>query len=230
MVPVIHSSWPETTAISGRLGARVYESLKDRLISGDWAHGERLSVEALREEFGVSKQPIMEALRLLSADGLVEIIPQVGCEVATFSTQEVMDFFMMFASFEATIAAAAAERRTEEQLRSMAEGVTAFETLPDIVDDEFRSRRYFELNRRFHQQIHAMSGSRTMSTISRRMWDQCDFLINTTGVPHPMASSTAGRHAEHEVIRAALIAGDAATAKRTMEHHILTTVDLISPR
>jgi DNA-binding GntR family transcriptional regulator len=230
MAPVIHSSWPESTAISGRLGARVYESLKDRLISGQWAHGERLSVEALRAEFGVSKQPIMESLRLLSADGLVEILPQVGCEVATFSRQEVIDFFVMFASFEATIASAAAQRRTADQLTSMAENVRSFETLPDLVDDEFRSRRYFQLNRQFHSQIHDMSGSRTMSSISRRMWDLCDFMINTTGVTHPMARSTAGRHAEHEVIRAALIAGDADAARPAMEAHILSTITLIAPR
>jgi DNA-binding GntR family transcriptional regulator len=224
-----HSSWPETTAISGRLGSRVYESLKDQVISGHWAHGDRLSVEALREEFGVSKQPIMEALRLLAADGLIEIIPQVGCEVATFSRQEVIDFFSMFASFEATIAAAAAERRTADQLSAMADGATAFETLPDIVDDDFRSRRYFQLNREFHHQIHVMSGSRTMATISRRMWDLCDFLINTTGVAHPMARSTAGRHAEHEVIRKALVGGDTAAARHAMENHILGTIALISP-
>jgi DNA-binding GntR family transcriptional regulator len=166
---------------------------------------------------------------LLSADGLVEIIPQVGCEVATFSTQEVVDFFTMFASFEATIAAAAAQRRTEEQLSTMALGVAAFESLPDIVDDEFRSRRYFQLNREFHQQIHAMARSQTMSSISRRMWDMSDFLINTTGVAHPMAGSTAGRHAEHEVIRGALVSGDESMAKDAMEHHILTTIKLILP-
>jgi DNA-binding GntR family transcriptional regulator len=229
MATVIHSTWPETQSIGGRLGPRIYESLKDRLISGRWAHGERLSVEALREEFGVSKQPIMESMRLLSAEGLVEIIPQVGCEVATFGTQEVIDFFAMFASFEGTIAAAAAQRRTAEQLGAMADGVVAFERLPEIVDDSLRSRRYFELNRKFHRQIHEMSGSRTMSAISRRMWDMSDFLINTTGVPHPMATATAGRHAEHEVIRAALENGDSSTAKQAMEHHMLSTVELILP-
>ena len=230
MATTLPSSSPETAPASGRLGAKVYETLKDRLISGHWAHGDRLPVEALREEFRVSKQPIMDALRLLSADGLVEIIPQVGCEVAAFSPQEVIDFFALFASCEGTIAAAAADRRTEEQLSALAEGVAAFERLPDIVDDAFRSRRYLELNRQFHQQIHAMSGSRTMSTISRRMWDMSDFLINTTGVPQPMASSTVARHSEHEGIRDALRRGDSAEAKRTMEEHIVTTVELIIPR
>jgi DNA-binding GntR family transcriptional regulator len=178
----------------------------------------------------MSKQPVMEALRLLSADGIVEILPQVGCQVATYSPVEVVDFFTMFGGFEGAIAAAAAIRRTDAQLAEMAAGVAAFERLGEIIGDSYRSRRYFQLNHEFHSQIHRMSGSRIMSTTSRRMWDMCDFLINTTGPTEPMAHSTQSRHAQHEAIRAALIAGDADAAGAAMQHHIVTTVDLILAR
>ena len=45
----------------------------------------------------------MEALRRLSGDGLVDIIPQVGCQVTTYSPREVEDFFVMFGGFEGTL-------------------------------------------------------------------------------------------------------------------------------
>ena len=66
----------------GRLNHAVYGELRERLLSGRYAAGARLSTEELRTEFGVSKQPVMEALRRLSADGMVEIVPQVGSLVA----------------------------------------------------------------------------------------------------------------------------------------------------
>jgi DNA-binding GntR family transcriptional regulator len=46
----------------------------------------------------VSKHPVIEALRFLSADGLVEIVPQVGSTAMTYSLQDVADFFEMFAA------------------------------------------------------------------------------------------------------------------------------------
>ena len=230
MLSSIPDLWSPGSTPTGRLASRAYETIKDRLISGQFAHGSRLSVEQLREELGTSKQPVMEALRLLSADGIVEIIPQVGCQVASYSSLEVVDFFTMFGGFEGAIAAAAAARRTDPQLAEMESGVGAFERLGEIVEDSYRSRRYFQLNHEFHQQIHRMSGSRIMSTTSRRMWDMCDFLINTTGPSEPMAHATMSRHAQHEAIRAALVAGDADLARSEMEHHIVATVDLILPR
>ena len=114
---------PVASAATGtpptRLSYRTYELIKERLLDGRYAAGERLSVDALKTEFGVSKQPVMEALRRLSVDGLVEIIPQVGCQVARYTTAEVADFIMFFGEIEASIAEVAAARRTDAQLARM---------------------------------------------------------------------------------------------------------------
>lgn len=211
----------------GRRASNVYEAVKERLVSGDYPAGSRLSVEALRTEFEVSKQPVMEAFRLLSGDGLVEIIPQVGSVVALYPLQEVSDFYQMFAGFEGAIAAAAAERRSPEQLARLAEVSAQIGALRTNPDPAVRASSYRLLNRSFHATIHAMSGSRIMADTSRRMWDLSDFLINTTGVPQPLSSATASRHDDHEHIRHALEAGDAAVARSEMERHIVETVDVI---
>jgi DNA-binding GntR family transcriptional regulator len=214
---------------TGRLAARVYDALKERLIAGEWPHGSRLSVEALLDEYGVSKQPVMEALRLLSADGLVNILPQVGCEVASYSAREVVDFFEMFAAVEGAVAAAAALRRSDEQLAELKLQGRAFARLPEIVDDRLRSQRYLQLNHAFHAVIYLMSGSQVMAENGRRLWDLCDFLINTTGRVAPMAHATQSRHREHELVRQAIAARDADEARRQMQEHIVSTVSLILP-
>jgi DNA-binding GntR family transcriptional regulator len=136
-----------------RLSHRTYELIKDRLLDGRYAGGERLPVDALRGEFGVSKQPVMDALRRLSADGLVEIIPQVGCQVARYTTAEVADFFMFFGELEASIAEVAAGRRTAAQLARMD---TVSEQIAKVAydgDPAERAHRYRVLNRDFHAVI-----------------------------------------------------------------------------
>jgi DNA-binding GntR family transcriptional regulator len=130
-----------------RAASVVYEELRARLISGHFRQGARISVEPLKAEFSVSKQPIMEALRLLSADGLVDIIPQVGSVVATYPRREIADFFDMFAGFEGAIAAAAANRRSHEQLNQIEMISTRLEGLLAVSDSHVRSVEYLKMNR-----------------------------------------------------------------------------------
>ena len=210
-----------------RLNHAVYDQLKERLLEGRYTAGERLSTEALRTEFGVSKQPVMEAMRRLAGDGLIEIVPQVGSRVATFGPREVSDFFVMFGGFEGTIAGIAALRRTERQLdelENISAQIGALRSSPDTVD---RAHGYRVLNRRFHHAIHDMAHSRIMADTSLRMWDLSDFLINTSDVPQPFSAALDDRHADHERILAALHASDQETARAEMEKHIVGTVDVI---
>ena len=212
---------------SSRLNHAVYDQLKERLLEGRHAAGERLSTEALRIEFGVSKQPVMEALRRLSGDGMIEILPQVGSQVASYELREVEDFFLMFGGFEGTIAGIAAVRRTEEQLADLDAISHRIGLLRAEKDPSTRARGYRVWNRRFHEAIHLMAHSRIMVDTSRKMWDLSDFLINTSGVPQPLSSALDERHDDHEKIRDALHAGDQPRAREEMELHIVGTVAVI---
>jgi DNA-binding GntR family transcriptional regulator len=205
----------------------VYETLRERLLSGEYPQASRLSVETIRGEFTVSKQPIMEALRLLSADGLVEIIPQVGCITLQYSDREVGDFFTMFAATESAITAAAAERRTSRQIDELEALSARIGRLPLEPDPRARSRQYLLDNRQFHAKIHEMADSRVMADTSRRMWDLSDYLISTARAPVALSTAMSARHGEHEVIRAAITDADADAARAAMSAHILETVSLI---
>jgi DNA-binding GntR family transcriptional regulator len=158
---------------------------------------------------------------------LVEILPQVGSRVTTYGLREVEDFFLMFGGFEGTIAGIAATRRTADQLADLDMISHRIGSLRRETDPAARARGYRVWNRRFHEAIHVMAHSRVMAEISSRMWDLSDFLINTTGVPQPLSSALDARHDDHEHIREALHAGDAAAARNEMERHIVGTVDVI---
>ncbi|HEY3573421.1 MAG TPA: GntR family transcriptional regulator [Arthrobacter sp.] len=216
-----------SSGTGGRLLGRIYEAIQLRLLEGEYPAGSKLSVETIRTEFGVSKQPVMEALRLLSADGLVEIFPQIGCIVTSYSLEEVEDFFRMFAGFESVIAAAAAQRRTDEQLDELYLAARRMDRLNSEPDSDKRARQYRIQNRNFHEIIHRMASSRVMTNMSRRMWDLSDFLINTTGAPQPFGTAIVERNEDHGRIISALDAGDAEAAKNEMEKHILSTATII---
>jgi DNA-binding GntR family transcriptional regulator len=211
----------------GRLSGQVYETVKTRLLDGDYAAGAKLSVESIRTEFGVSKQPVMEALRLLAADGLVEILPQIGCVVMRYSMQEVDDFFEIFAAFEGAIAGAAAERRTDADLVVLEAASRRIARISDDPNPHARSAEYRLQNRAFHEGIHRIVNSRIMTDASRRMWDLSDLLINTTGRALPLSYVTGERHEEHEGILAAIRDANAPEARRLMEEHIKSTPRLV---
>lgn len=226
-VPVSSAAPVPLNRGTSRLNHAVYDQLKERLLEGRYTAGERLSTEELRIEFGVSKQPVMEALRRLSGDGLIDILPQVGSRVATYGLQEVEDFFLMFGGFEGTIAGIAATRRSEDQLADLNMISHRIGLLRAEKDAGTRARGYRIWNRRFHEAIHVMAHSRIMADTSRKMWDLSDFLINTTGVPQPLSSALDERHDDHEAIRRALHAGDQPRARAEMERHIVGTVAVI---
>lgn len=225
--------WPGSGVGPGRrpnargLGSLVYAQIKERLLEGVFAAGERLQVEALKTEFQVSKQPVMEALRRLSGEGLVEIIPQVGCQVCSYSPQEVEDFFRLFGAMEGTVAEIAADRRTDSQLARLVAVESRIDALRSLDDPAERSRGYRAHNRAFHGVVHEMAGSPIMAANVQRMWDMSDFLINTNGVLTPLSHALEQRHADHQRILEALRVRDGAAARKETETHIVSTVEII---
>lgn len=204
-----------------------YESIRDRLLDGEFPAGGKISVEALVAELGVSKQPVMEALRRLDSDGLVVIKPQVGCEVARFSDREVGDFFKLFGAAEGAIGAMAAQRRRPEQIIELRQAANATYDLHDSSDAELRSRQFRLANRRFHAITHTMADCEMTTSFVERMWDVSDLIINTYTHRRVHSEAMEKRESEHRRIVEAIADGDPATARRELEHHVICTSHLV---
>ena len=209
---------------SRRLGVALYDELKERLLAGRYPAGSRISIEEIKAQFGVSKQPVMDAMRRLEATGIVDIVPQSGCRVVEFSPREINDFFNLFGRFEGEIAAAAAARRSDTQLLDLDEAWQRIADLEDRRDPEDRSDRYRFLNREYHSVIHRMSSSRVMAQLSARMWDLSDFLVTAVGGTQRLSDSIGDRNHDHDVIRSAIRSRNSAVARAAMESHITGTV------
>jgi DNA-binding GntR family transcriptional regulator len=96
-----------------------YRYLSDEILRGRWHAGEVLSTYGLSEELGLSRTPVMGALKRLEADGLVEIIPQVGSRIAVPDSASVEDLFGVLESLVGSAAAAASRRITKQQLAEL---------------------------------------------------------------------------------------------------------------
>jgi DNA-binding GntR family transcriptional regulator len=211
-----------------RLAQMVLDELRARLLTGRYPVGARISIEEVKAEFGVSKQPVMDAMRRLEATGIVQIVPQSGCRVASYSGQEIRDFFNLFGRFEGEIAAAAATRRSDAQLVELDNAWQRIADLERLDDPEERAREYRLRNRDYHLVLHQMSHSRVMAQLSGRMWDLSDFLVTTVGGIQRLSDSVHDRNHDHDLIRIAIRSQNPDVARAAMESHIIGTVAAFS--
>jgi DNA-binding GntR family transcriptional regulator len=207
-----------------RLALILFDELREKLLAGCYPPGSRISIEDVKDQFGVSKQPVMDAMRRLESIGIVEIVPQSGCRVVRYSAQEIRDFFNLFGRFEGEIAAAAATRRSEAQLVDLDNAWQRIADLQTLADHQERSSQYRVLNRQYHLVIHGMSNSRVMAKLSERMWDLSDFLVTAVGGVQQLSDSIVDRNQDHDVIRTAIASQNPRVARAAMESHIIETV------
>lgn len=131
------------------LTAVVLKAIRQAIITGTYAPGQRLVEEDLAVELDVSRAPVRESLHLLAVEGFVEIEPRRGARVATFSRKQADDLFVVRQTLEGLVAQLAAERRTDAQLaelrRVAQEGLAAAQ--------EGRTDELPALNTLFHQTL-----------------------------------------------------------------------------
>ena len=107
----------------GRVAAPLREQavgvLREAILDFRLRPGQRLVERELIEQTGVSRATIREALRQLTAEGLVTIIPQRGAVVVELTQKEARDLYELRATLEALVARLFAERATDEQVAQL---------------------------------------------------------------------------------------------------------------
>jgi DNA-binding GntR family transcriptional regulator len=105
--------------LPAQLERRVYERLRDEIVSGELRPGAQLVEARIADELGVSKTPVREALIRLQRDGLVAIEPYRGARVTQPSPEDVREILELRLLLECRVARDLAERRPPEVLRSL---------------------------------------------------------------------------------------------------------------
>ncbi|HUZ85180.1 MAG TPA: GntR family transcriptional regulator [Gaiellales bacterium] len=192
---------------------RVCAVLRERILTGELARGQRLLQEALAAELGISRTPLREALRRLAAEGLVRLEPNHGASVADHDFRDLSDSWSARRVIEpgaARLAAAASSPQAIARMRA------AIAHQRDAGDDVAVS---MAANREFHMALVSAAGNTHLTHFAELLWvARVSVVIYTAQVAE--LGVMAEWAAEHEAIVAAIEGGDGATAERLAREHI----------
>lgn len=204
-----------------QLREAVYRHLKDLLLSGRFAPGERLSEPLLAQELGVSRTPVREAFMRLAEEGLVELVPGKGARVRRFSPEEVEEVYGVRALLEGEAARLAALRATLWELGELEERLKAIDEAPR-EDYAEQMRRDLE----FHRALVRLSGNRTLFRLYEDLLSSLALIRSAL----PTLSQEETTREEHRAILEALKARDPEGAKRAVEAHVARFKGLVLER
>lgn len=198
------------------LHADVTERLRDLIVEGELAPGERVDEKALCARFGVSRTPVREALKVLASDGLVELLPNRGARVTAITATGVAALFEAAAALERTAAELAAARASDRDLADVAR-------LQETMERHHAAHRraeYFRANQRIHNAIIAAARNDVLAELHAGLMTRirrARFQANATQERWDASLD------EHRALLAALTARDGAHAGRLLREHVLST-------
>ncbi|MBX3536643.1 MAG: GntR family transcriptional regulator [Chelatococcus sp.] len=187
--------------------------LADEIVSGVLEPGTPLDEHELAARFGVSRTPVREAIRQLSASGLVSVRPHRGAVVALPTPRELNDMFEAMAELEALCAGLAACNMTVGERRGLER---LHETLRLLVQ-KGDPADYHAKNEAFHAAIYAGSHNsylRELALMTRAR------VSPFRRAQFRAAGRLSGSYAEHDLIVQAILRGDQAGASAAMRVHI----------
>jgi DNA-binding GntR family transcriptional regulator len=193
------------------LREQVLTELRRRIVDGEYAQGERLTETRLADDFGVSRNPVREALRVVEAEGFVQILPRRGAVVATLDETAVRDLFAVRQQLETLAAGLAAERATSEDVTSLRRLVEDANKATEAEDFD----RVAELNSAFHRAVIEVSGNRWLHSISTAMYHHVHWVFRVGAAQRAPHSSE-----EHVRLVEAIAAGDPETATTAARLHV----------
>lgn len=192
--------------IGGTVRGRAADELRNRILTGQLRPGTRIDLDALTDEFGISRTPVREALLELSFEGLVTVVPRSGITVVGVTPDDAVDNFAVLAALAGKAAEWAAARITAGELVELRELAAAIDTADDVV----------AANRRFHRAVNRAARSPRLLTFMRHAVG----MVPTNYFElFPEQEETSRK--DHAALLDAIARRDAPTARAVAEAHIL---------
>lgn len=198
----------------------VVEAVREAIVKGEYAPGQRLIETDLCERFGTSRFIARAALQELSARGLVEFQPNKGARVRNISLDEAIEITEIRMLLEAHAAARAAKRVTQAEagrLRAIVADMHAAVGRADLLT-------YIDLNARLHGTIRDIAAHPTAARLLAQLGDQTvrhQFILSL-GPGRPAVSLP-----QHEAIVIAVTERDPAGAEQAMREHLQSVIDAL---
>lgn len=199
----------------------VYEALRERILDGAYAPGERLNMDAIAKELGVSKIPVREAIGRLEAQRLVETRQHAGPIVAALHPAEIRAVYLVRERVDALVAELAAQNATAVDFGELERLQTQMEDALDTGD----ATQLPALNSAFHATLARASGFRTLVELT----EQLLLAVRHHRSVEPLSvEDWASAVVEHRAIIDAVRRGDAAEAASAAKDHAISQYALES--
>jgi DNA-binding GntR family transcriptional regulator len=194
---------------------RIADHLRAQILGGEIGPGERIRQEEVAERLGASRLPVREALRVLSAEGLITVEPNKGARVPALDMDEVETLYQMRERLEPLALIESLPLLTADDLAAISE-------IQQRIEDHVDVREFLALDREFHLATYSRCGSEQLVGTVTQLWNATQHYRRAF-----MEVSGAGRrwivNAEHNLLIDALQRRDGVDAERYLVGHIRRT-------
>ncbi len=149
------------------MGDATYDSLKEAIVKGDIAPGQRLIESQLSTQMNVSRIPVREAIKKLEQDGLIERTDKRGFIVKDMSREEIEETLGLRALLESYAAYLATERMTKVLFKKLEDSIAAYRQSLEVGDTE----KLMQHNTQFHEIIYKTAGSQKLYALINNFRD-----------------------------------------------------------
>ncbi|WP_043644157.1 GntR family transcriptional regulator [Caenispirillum salinarum] len=196
-------------------------ALEEDIFAGTLKPGDRLDEQSLAHRFEVSRTPVREALRQLSASGLVEVRPRQGAVVSVITLPRLVEMFEVMAELEAMCARLAARRMSDKERADLKRFVDECEDFEKKTDLE----GYYAANKVFHDAIYDGSHNEVLADMTRSLHRRtAPYRRHQLNRPGRISESLS----EHKEVVDAILAYDADQAGRLMARHVNVQGDVFT--
>lgn len=204
--------------ISGPAADKIAASLRNSILRGEIEAGTPLRQDAIAQQFAVSHIPVREALRHLSAEGLVTIRPNRGAIVSRLSPAEAKELLEIRCALETQAVRWALPHADEDVLGRAEAALVESERIHDVA-------QWLEINWRFHSTLYERAGRPRLLSLIESLDVQIDRFIRVL-----ISASDYRKQAqdEHRAILAAYRVGNASAVTCLLEQHMTETSRLLS--
>ena len=188
----------------------VAEQLRQRIFRRELEPGSWIDELKIAEEFGISRTPLREALKVLAAEGLVTMKVRRGAYVTEMSEKDLRDVYHLLSLLESDAAGVVAERATPEQQQSLRDLHAELESAAG------NREAFFSVNERFHMALLDMADNRWRSQMVADLRKVMKLNRHNSLFKQGRIEDSLN---EHRAILDAMLARDAEGTRRAMQAH-----------
>lgn len=203
-----------TTIRVAALPQEVAKRIREMIRKGILKEGDRIVENPLCRAMGVSRTPLREALRLLSFEGLIQLIPNKGAVVVQPSMEDIREMFWVMSILEGTCARECAKRIDEKGLKKLE---ALYKKLERHFEEEHHEK-YMAVNHSYHTLVQELAGSKVLSEVINGLRQKI-LLHRYRQIYQPNRLMTSMQ--EHRALQEAFRKRDPVAAERLMKEHLI---------